>query len=441
MRMHIAIAIALAAAGCGKVKLPGGGDDGPESDAGTPDATAVGPVSVTVLGFDGKRTAREGIDVGFFAPDGTHDATVATGADGVAESDLESGGAIVVFEPIPPSIGITPNARAYAVLAVEPGDHIVVGGEAYFGGDPVGMMNIDLPPVTGATFYEVDTSCGNYTSATNVVQILRFEECDPDTFSFLATTTGDAGRMYLREEDVPVLDTTYDAMASWQMMPTRPFLFTGVTDEASNLAAGVYSVRTGDDRIDSSLVRDSSAVTQDMATLRPERIPSYDATMVWSELRPEQPALGAFDMVRWLGPVDDTDADLGDLMMPWMSPISYDSGERALRWRIIGDQDYDGTYLTVVASVNDGKIFLETVWFVAAPPGIDEIVLPTLPAAKSDYFLPDPEFVNAFGQIVESNQLDGYDGARQLGLDPSYFPRNEPLGAVVRTTFSGSTAR
>jgi len=440
MRRHMMIALALLA--CGKTRLPGGGGGGPDGGPGQPDATSSGPVSVTVLSFDGLRTPREGIDVGFFAPDGAHDATVATGADGVATSDLDAGGAIVVFEPLPPAIGIGGAARAYAVLAVEPGDQIVVGGEPFVGGETPVTMTVTLPMVTGAIFYEVDTSCGNFSSGTEVVTLNFAVACDPDTFSFLATTSGDSGRVYLREEDVPVIASgNYDAMATWQMIPTRSFLFTDLPDEASNLQVGVYALRSGEDQMDTSLTRDNTAVTEDMATLRPERIPNYDATMVWAEVRPEQAGLGAFDFVRWLGPDDDTDANVGELMLPWMSPISYDSGARALRWQIVGDQEYDATYVNLIANINDGKIFLETVWLIVAPPGIEEIVMPTLPSAKADYFLPDPQFVNSYGQIVESNQLDGYDGARQVGLDPSYFPRHEPLGAVVRTTFSGSIDR
>jgi hypothetical protein len=441
MQRTIAIALTLAlAAGCGKVKLPGGGE-GPDTDAGPPDATAIGPVTVTVLSFDGLRTPVEGMDVGFFAPDGSHDATVATDADGVASSDLESGGAIVVFQTPPPALGGGGSAVAYAVLAVEPGDHIVVGGDPFLGGEAPVMMTVTLPAVTGAIVYEVDTSCGNFSNGTRVVTLSFAAGCDPDTFSFLATASGDAGRVYLREEDAPVIGGgNYDAMGSWQMMPTRPFLFTGIPPEADNLNVGVFAVRAGEDQLNVSLGRDGATVSEEMITLRPERVPGYDETLVWTEVRPDQQALGAFDIVRWLGPDEDTDLDLGAAMLPWMSPVTYQSATRSLDWHLIGDQDHDATYLTLIAGIN-GETFLETTWFIMAPPGIEQIVLPTLPAAKSGYFLPDPEFVNAYGQIVESSQVDGYDGARAVGFDLSYFPRQEPLGSVVRTTFSGVTLR
>jgi len=438
MQRTIALALCLtAAAGCGKVKLPGGGEN-PEADAGAPDATSIGPVTVTVLSFDGLRSPVEGMDVGFFGPDGTHEQTVATGADGVASSDLESGGAVVVFRTPPPAGAA--SSIAYLVLAVKPGDDIVVGGEPFLSGDAV-TMTVTLPVVTGTSFYELDTSCGKFTSGTQVVTVTFGERCDPDTFSFLATASGDAGRVYLREEDAPVIASgNYDAMGSWQMMPTRPFLFTAIPPEADSINIGVYAVRAGEDQMDSSLGRDAATVSEDMLTLRPERVPGYDATMVWTEVRPDQGALGAFDIVRWLGPDDETDLDLGAAMLPWMSPIVYESGSRSLSWQVIGDQDYDASYLTMNQNIN-GETFREATWFIMAPPGIEQIVMPELPAAKADWFLSDPQFVNVYGQIVESNQVEGYDGARHVSFDLTYFPLEEPLGGVMRTTFSGVTLR
>jgi hypothetical protein len=139
-----------------------------------------------------------------------------------------------------------------------------------------------------------------------------------------------------------------------------------------------------------------------------------------------------------MGADDSTDTDLADVMLPWMGPVALDTASRSLRWRIVGAGEYDATYVTVNANINDGDTFLETTWFVVAPPGIEEIVLPELPAELSEYYLPDPENVYAYGQIVESSEVEGYAGARQRGFDLSYFPRLEPLGSVTRSSFSGA---
>ena len=427
------LVLVLGAAGCGKVHLPGSSAD---ATPGAPDSAGPGPVTVRVLSFDGLRTPLEGVKVGFFAPDGGHQATVETDGDGAATSDLEAGGAVAAFLDGPPAGVAGPVVRL--VLGVAPGDEIVIAGDSFHSGEPPVTMNVVLPALAGSVFYDLSTSCGNYGSNTTTVAISFYPECDNDTFSFVATASGDAGRHYLRGENVPVVASgTYEAPGSWQMTPNRPFLFTEVPDEAGTVDVGVFGVRTGDHQIDVHLLRDSAVVAEDMITLHPDRIPNYDETMIWSTVRAEQPALGTFNYVRWLGPDDPTDSNLGELKLPWMTQVIYDNASRGLDWRLIGSGEFDATYVTLIASINDGKVFTEVEWFVVAPPGIEEIVLPELPDELSRYFISDPEYVNAFGQIVDSDQLDGYDAARPKGFDPSYFPAREPLGSLTRSSFSG----
>jgi hypothetical protein len=438
MRTAIAALCLVAAAGCGKVRLP---DSARTDGGGDADAAVPGPVTVTVLSFDGRQAPLAGVPVGFFDAAGAHQATVETDADGVATSDLLAGGGVVAFlGSAGPAGAGTQIARA--VLAVAPGDQIVIGGEPGRTGNLVNAMTVNLPAVAGATTYQLNTSCGTYSAATTAITIEFYPSCDTDTFSFVAVTSGDAGRQYLREENVATVPNgTYDAMASWQMMPTRPFLFTGLPGEAATVEAHVVAVRTGDHQLDLALNGDSQPVAEDMITLRPERIPSYDATLVWSRVQPEQPALGWTTISRWLGPDDSTDLDVGDLMLPWIGPVSFESASRTFRTTLVGDQEFDAALLTLVASVNDGEVFREISWFVVAPPGLEEVVLPEVPAAQSDYVLPDPDNVYADAQIVESDQIDGYPAARQLGFGPFAQPLGAPLGSVTRVGFSAAIER
>ena len=431
----------LLAAACGKVHLPGSdtGGDGGTGDGdggGESDAAAAGPVSVTVLSFDGQRTPVEGAEVAFFEPDGSHRATVDTDGEGVATAELLPGGAVVTFVADGPSGAALQTARA--VLGVAPGDQIVIGGEPFVSGDFVTSMTITFPVLTGAGEYLVFTPCGTFGSGTNVVGLSFNTGCDVDSFAYLAVATGDAGPSFMREPDATVIpDGNYDAQGAWQMTPTRPFRFTQVPDEASLIDTGVYAVRAGEDQLDVFITRDSGPTAADTLTLRPQRLPNYDGTLTQTIVHAEQPALGHFAVAHWLGPDDPTEWDLSQLMLPWMGPVGFDAGARRLRWRIVGAGEYDATYLNVIASINDGKTFREIRWVIAAPPGIEEIVLPELPDELSGFYLPDPQNVFAYGQIVESSELDGYGGARQKGFDPTYFPRREPLGSVTRSSFSG----
>lgn len=433
--------IALAAAaGCGKVRLPDSArtDGGGEADAAVP-----GPVTVRVLSFDGRQAPLARVPVGFFDGDGVHQATVDTDDDGVATSDLAAGGSVVAFLGAAGPAGVAAQT-ARAILGVDPGDEIVIGGQPGLTGNPVNAMTVELPAVAGATpQYELYTSCGSYGGGSPSIMINFYAACDTETFSFAAVATGDDGRQYLREEDVATVPNgAYPATATWQAMPTRPFLFTGLPGEAGVVDARVIGVRTGDHQLDATLGNDGQAVMEDMITLRPERIPGYDATMVRSEVRAEQPSLGYTAFFRSLGPDDSTDLDVGAVMLPWLAPVTFESATRTFRTGLIGDQEFDATLLTVDASINDGEVFRETIWFVIAPPGLEEVVLPEVPDdLAADYVLPDPDNVDAYGQIVESDQVEGYSAARQLGFQLFAEPREAPVGSLIRFGFSGATAR
>jgi hypothetical protein len=441
MRTSIALLVLLVAApACGKVRLPGSGSDGGEpgdDGGGSADAAEPGPVTVTVLSFDGQRTPVEGTQVAFFDVDGSHRVTRDTNADGVATADLSPGGAVVAFVDAAPTG--SPSRAARAVLAVAPGDQIVIGGQPFVGGATVNDMTITLPVVTGTPEYIVYTPCGTFSSGTEVVYVAFYAGCDVDSFAYLATANGDEGPSFLREPDAPVIPGgNYDAMSAWQVTPTRAFRYTGVPDEASTIDAGVFGYRIDGQQLNVFMTRDAADAVSDTLTLRPQRIPSYDQTMHWALVRAEQPSLGSFNVVHWQGPDAATEWDLSELMLPWMGPIGFDAATRRAGWQMVGTGTWDATYLTVVASSNDGEKFRETQWFIVAPPGIEEIVLPELPAELTEYYLPDPQNVFAYGQIVESSELDGYPEARQKGFDPSYEPRLEPAGSVTRSSFSGN---
>ncbi|HEU5061036.1 MAG TPA: hypothetical protein VFU21_31110, partial [Kofleriaceae bacterium] len=389
-----------------------------------------------VLSFDGLRTPVEGVQVAFFEPDGTHAATLETDGEGVATAELAPGGAVVAFVADGPAGVAARTARA--VLGVAPGDQIAIGGDTFGSGDFLFNMTITLPVLTGAGEYVVFTPCGTFSDGSNVVPLAFNTGCDVDTFAYLAVATGDAGPSFLREDEAPVIPSgNYDSPQTWQMTPVRPFRFNAVPDEVRFVDTGVYAVRAGEQQLDVFIGRDSGPAAEDTLTLRPQRIPGYDATMVQTIVYAEQPALGNANVVHWLDADDPSEWDLSQQILPWMGPVSFDSATRSMRWQIVGAGEYDATYLNVIASINDGKNFIETRWVVAAPPGIEEIVLPELPDELSAFYLPDPENVYAYGQIVESDQLEGYGAARQKGFDPSYFPRREPVGSVTRASFSG----
>src|SRR6185503_12079947 len=104
------------------------------------DGATSGPVRVTVIGQDGSGDPEAGAIVLFHAPDGSLAARATTDASGIAEAELERGGAITVVRP---RDGV---ALLTTIAAVEPGDELSVGGSTVTPDlPPIGTMTVTVP--------------------------------------------------------------------------------------------------------------------------------------------------------------------------------------------------------------------------------------------------------------------------------------------------------
>ena len=448
MRGALASALAmLLLAGCGSVSNPPGGDGGPGSGDGgesQPDAGAPGPVTVRVLGPP-DRTAQEGVAVAFFGPDGALVQVVDTDGGGLATAELLPGGAVILFVPPPPVMG-TSLLRAWAVLDVQPGDEITLGPSPAGINERVGQMLLELGPLDGAGAYWAHTPCGYFpgsAAGAGVVPITVFSHCDDSPFPFVALADSQTALHSIVEPSVAFSDgSTFVSGADWQPVAPSQVNLVDLPDDLAHVQGGFPRARVSGVDLAVNLPFVGADITGDTAGIAPVRLSGVDSQLELS-VGPEQQGLGNQLATFWPGDGDVT-ISAEELLLPWIGPPLLDLDRRRLSFVAAGDAPWDATYVDFIWSVvdEDTGSFQEGVWTIVGPPGRGELVLPEVPDGFSDY-LPE-RFENAYTYVIalEHGDLDGWDAARQHGLDPyNGAYQGEPGStATVRRSFSGGGA-
>lgn len=134
----------------------GGSSSGTPSPDAALDGTSIQPVTLTVSEGGAPRA---GVHVYFVAADGTPIATVDTDAGGMASAMLPAGGSVTMIDPFPDTVEQAPTVgqnQLVSYLGVQPGDHLTLLRSDRL---PVSFA-LTAPAVTGATDYDVVTTCG-----------------------------------------------------------------------------------------------------------------------------------------------------------------------------------------------------------------------------------------------------------------------------------------
>jgi hypothetical protein len=442
MRIHVVLAPVMALlAACGDVTAPGGGTDAAAGDAARGvDASQPGLVTVTILDPDQDREPMADVPVVFFEVDGSEAATEMTDSDGVASAELHAGGAVVAFVTSTMALGSF-SPLTWAVVDVQPGDEITLGGRPLDNGAVTESMTIELPAMTSSSF-AVETRCGSFTSLSNQVVVSSFERCAPDTFSLIGYVFVGDDRYVVTDTDV-VFDTDnpHAVEGSWQLVPSPDVTVEGL-DDASFLQAGWRRALLGGDNLSTALATVNDSATSDVLTLTPAKVADPEHVMLELTVVAEQPGLGAQLLMLWRDGDGDEDAvllDAADLLLPWIGVPLIDRDTRQVSWTQVGDGDWDATYLTFYWKATDDESTRIGEWRVVVPPGRHELVLPPVPEAYGEWFPADiDQFLEPLVMLFDSDALDR-DSARQLGIDPREFviyPSTLTEPASLRYSFS-----
>jgi hypothetical protein len=440
--MRFEIIMLLLATACGDVSSGrAGGDAGSDGSAGA-DAALPGPVRVTVLG-DVEREPLEDIDVAFFGPDGAHEVTVQTDASGVATADLMAGGAVMAFPPTTViKAGLPPSLTAWVVLDVHPGDEIVLGGQRARG-DFLFTMTLTLPVQDAATPYTVSTPCGTFGSESNVVPIAFYENCATETFPFVAVaTTGETRHFMVSADEVTVAEAGDAPIEqAWIEAQNEEIDLTDVPPNVGLLRGTLQYGRLDGDELFVAMPQSSVDADTSAGTISPLRTEGFDELMLGLEIYNETDTLGRQLVSRWSDGGEDTPAmSIEDVLLPWVGYPYYDSATRTFAWPQVGDGDWDSTTINLYWYANGGKKVPSTSGqlIIIAPPGIHQAVLPPLPDDLAQYLPEEVSAVDVSVQLFESAGVDGWDAARQLGIDTNHdgFARDESAAGLTRRSFS-----
>jgi hypothetical protein len=424
----------LFALACGDIQTTtGSGDGGPGSgDGGSPDARAVGSVTVTVGRLFGDAQPIAGNQVVLVDTSGDVAADTLTDSDGVATADdIEAGSTMIILIAAPPT-GAPAGSQALVIVGVEPGDDIHIDPEDREG-EPVGMMNVSWPVFDGAQNYVVANGCSTVTTNDTVTAIEYAQGCTPaDDATVLIraidgadTTLGWLGGTTAFSDGDP-----FDLTGStWSAPRDLEVTLSDIPPEALRVRAELRPSRGGlhYQRVDVPFVDlDTDTAVLHVATPR-----SFaDTDLVTLGFQPNQPSFGENTVSLRIEP-DTTDLPVGvsGELIPWYGSALFDSEARTLHWARSSGLDPDAQFLLMFWTDKDATAGAT---FVMVPPGIDQVTLPALPADYERFLPNNPANVGVQVQAGDSTDVEGYRAARQIGFSLVYNP--PPVGLEAPST-------
>jgi hypothetical protein len=200
------------------------------SDA-MPDADLYGEIDVEVVSDSASGAPLNGAQVAISDPDGFTHEIVTTDGTGHATGHVRSGGSVT-------KLPAASELQLWTILAVEPGDHVVLGPEPA----PVAMptaetVQVAFPyPEPGAVSYSIYTSCGNTPVANSSPATVSVGGPCP-TIQALAIAQGSTDAVASTWSDaVPFVDgATLPTHNAWQPVDQ-------VMLHISNVPAGLQSI-------------------------------------------------------------------------------------------------------------------------------------------------------------------------------------------------------
>lgn len=427
------LACLLLALGCGDIQTTGSGDGGPgSSDAGAPDARAVGSVTVTVGRLFGDAQLLAGNQVVLVDTSGEVAADTLTDDDGVATADdIEAGSTMIILIATPPT-GVPLGTQALVIAGIEPGDDIHIDPEDREG-ERLGSMNISWPIFDGAQSYVVANGCSIATTNDNVTALDYYEGCTPsDDATVLIravdgvdTTLGWLGGTAAFSDGDP-FDLTG---ATWSAPRTLDVTLSDIPSEAQRVRVELRPSRGGlvYQRVDLPFV-DLDTDTAALHLLTPRSF--ADSDLVTLGFQPNQPSFGENTLTQRIAP-DATEMSVGvaSELIPWYGAPVFDSETRTLHWATSSGIEPDAQFLLMFWTDKDTT---SGATFVMVPPGISQVTLPALPEEYERFLPSNPANVGVQVQAGESTDIDGYRAARQTGFSLVY--NAPPLGLEVPST-------
>ncbi len=431
------LAYLLLLCACGDIKTVGaGGDAG--ADGGTPDARAVGSVTVTLGKVFGTTQPLAGNQVVLVDTAGAVAADTTTDGGGVASADdIEAGSTMIILIATPPAGAPTGN-QAIVIAGVEPGDDIHIDPEGYSGAG-AGPMTVTWPS-HGVNNYQLSTGCRDSSSGGTTIDMNFDDDCLVNSEAQImirAVDDGGATVGWLGGTVAFSTPGTFDAAGPWADPRMMDVTLTDIPSEALRVRPGVTPIRGGLPFVAAS---EPTVDLADSTVVVHPAMPTVfaDSALVTLELEPNQPTIGGNQLAKVVErDADSLDIALADELLPWYGTPLLDVPTRTFSWARTSGSEPDAQFLLMFwtdKGVPDQRLTL-----VMVPPDLTEVTLPELPA-EYEVFLPtNAEQIGIQIQAAESSELDGYRAARRTGFSLLYRKPSIGLDAssTLRRSFGG----
>ncbi len=432
------LASALLLLACGDIKSTTAGGDAGGGDGGTPDARAVGSVTVTVGKLFGTTQPLAGNQVVVVDTAGAVAADTMTDADGVATADgIEAGSTMIVLIAEPPA-GAPPGSQAIVIAGVEPGDDIHVEADGHSGAG-AGPMTVTWPS-HGVNNYQLSTGCREDSINGLALDMIFDDDClvDGDA-QIMLRAADDAGTTvgWLGGTVAFSSGGTFDVGGPWADPRQLDITLTDIPAEAQSVRPGVVPIRGGIPFVDAG---EPNVELQDSTVVVHAPMPTMfaDSALVTLGFQPNQPTIGGNSLaMRVERDHASLDIALADELLPWYGHVLWDGATRTLSWTRTSGREPDAQYLLMFFS--EKGVPGERMTVVMVPPELTEISLPELPTEYETFLPGNAETVGVQIQAAESSELDGYRAARQIGFSLIYDQPTVGLDdtSTLRRSFGG----
>ena len=416
----------LAAAACGgDGNGAGHGVDAPPAIDGAADS----PVTLSVTSGGAPRA---GVRVYFIAADGTPVKTADTGADGTASAVMATGGSVTVLDPTPPRPGqAISDDELVTFMAVKPGDHLKLSNSDRA---PV-TIALTARSVTGATSYDVFTTCGNGTlspdagGAPTASGTVALRGCHgaadvaivaskvapqtnvstPISGLFHAGVIIDGGAVNL----VDPYEALTDVAITYTHAPAGGSPRVSRTTLAPHGRLGPFNVSvSGANGTLAGAIEEPAVAAASSAVTAVFELPS-----------------GEHEVIDWGTSSTPYALDLSSVLVRSLTGPSFDFPSGAVVWSETADGAVPDATIAVIEATRDAAS-RHWVWVVLAPHTENKLALPRLPTDVADW-RPVAGDIAPIDHVSLMTLTGGYDALRAKGID---FGDQGDLALIAGTT-------
>jgi hypothetical protein len=402
-------------AGCGKVN-----DTPPPVDGSTIDADQSGNATIVTQAalFGGTIGAKvSDIDIVSMLPNNMVLATAKTDANGSATIKVYPGGSVTaIYKHV---ATIDPGADLITWAGVKPGDTLTFGSRVFSTAGQtsttLGTQTYSWPAFTGASSYDVFTSCtGIGTAATSVVGS-ESSLCHREPMDVLYGAFGAGGLIaYNFRSNVPFANGGSVAIGGWSPVATGSISVTGLPAEITSVSGNFRTILDSNDEV--SLGGSYNGTPTGGA---------FSGTFNWHPtgersvglLSLNRNGFSAMHVYDSFSASTLTQTVAAPSLTPWLqSSPTASAALRTANWFLVPEASsvYDGQVLHLNWNHTVAAMNVPFQWSIILPPGPTAIDLPALPAQFNDSLPATEDFLSAQIRVFDIQSATGYDQIRAM---------------------------